>query len=261
MQQRPFVSVLVAASLDGRISLGPNRTMWDDMADPRNSLPGDQQVWAEVRRQLHELHRPELSLLGSNSLKRAGDALAALPPYSGDSQLLFADYLPAEVVQATDRQGWLAVVDGQGRCRSGYRGEDGHYMLHLVAHGVAPEYLAFLQQQRIPYLVNGEKRVDLRRAFAKLHHLLGVTSLTTEAGGNLAGALLRAGLVDEVNLIVRPMIIGGFHTPALFDSPELTDEQPPARLQLLAAEKLDNDHLWLRYLVLGDSLPEDAAGR
>ncbi len=246
--QRPKVIILVAASVDGRISLGPNRTMWDDMEDTRGALPGDAEVWAQTKRELYQLHQVQASMLGSNSLVGTDDQLAALPPYTGETVPLYADFLPTEVLADPNRKGWLVVVDGRGRCRSGYRGEDGWQMLHLVSHAVGPEYLAFLQQMRIPYLIAGEQRVDLRQVLTKMHVKLGVTALVNEAGGNLAGAMLKAGLVDEVNVIVRPTIIGGKDTPSLFDSPELLADELPTRLRLVSAQVLaESDHLWLRY--------------
>lgn len=246
--QRPKVIILVAAAVDGRISLGPNRTMWDDMDDVRGALPGEAEVWAETKRQLYQLHQVQASMLGSNSLVGTDDQLVALPPHSGEAAPLYSDFVPPEVISDPHRKGWLVVVDGRGRCRSGYQGEDGWQMLHLVSHAVAPEYLAFLQQMRIPYLIAGERRVDLEQVLAKMHAKLGVTALVNEAGGNLAGAMLRAGLVDEVNVIVRPIIIGGKDTPSLFDSPDLLPTEMPVHLQLVSAQILaDSDHLWLRY--------------
>jgi len=37
---RPYIIIQVAASVDGRISLGPNRTMFDDMRDERTRPAG-----------------------------------------------------------------------------------------------------------------------------------------------------------------------------------------------------------------------------
>ena len=98
------------------------------------------------------------------------------------------------------------------------------------------EYLASLRQENIPYLVSGEERVDLRAVMGKLRTLLGIERLVSTAGGRLNGALLRAGLVDAVSIVFFPALIGGFATPALFDSPDLKAEEWPTRLELISAQ-------------------------
>jgi riboflavin biosynthesis pyrimidine reductase len=123
-------------------------------------------------------------------------------------------------------------------------------MLHLVSYGAPVEYLAFLQQEQIPYLIAGEPRVDLKSVMEKLKAILGVNSLRSTAGGKLNGALLRAGLVDEINIIFRPEIIGGFETPALFDSPDLQPDEWPTRLKLISVQARADGFVWLRYETL-----------
>jgi hypothetical protein len=88
--------------------------------------------------------------------------------------------------------------------------------------GTPAPYLAFLRAERIPYLVVGEDRVDLTAALRRMADRLGVTCVVSKAGGGLNGALLRAGLVDELQIVMVPGLIGGKLTPALFDGPELT---------------------------------------
>jgi riboflavin biosynthesis pyrimidine reductase len=69
----------------------------------------------------------------------------------------------------------------------------------------------------------------------------------------LNGALLRAGLIDEIELEFFPAVIGGFNTPSLFNSPDLKPDEWPARLELLAVQQRPNGCVWLRYRVLPGS--------
>jgi riboflavin biosynthesis pyrimidine reductase len=54
--------------------------------------------------------------------------------------------------------------------------------------------------------------VDLSAALAKIRTQLGARCLVSQAGGGLNGALLRAGLVDELHIITVPALIGGLMT-------------------------------------------------
>ena len=95
--------------------------------------------------------------------------------------------------------------------------------------------------------MTGDERVDLALALEKLGSSLGVTTLLSTAGGRMNGALLRAGLVDEVNVELLPGVVGGMDTPSLFDSPALGPEENPARLELMSALVQSGGQVWLRY--------------
>ena len=59
--------------------------------------------------------------------------------------------------------------------------------------------------------------------------------------------MLRAGLVDEVSLLVAPVADGRIGMPALFDLDG--DDVTPQRLALEGVERRADDVLWLRYRV------------
>lgn len=253
MNDRPTVVSLGSVSVDSRIALAPNRTQWEEMDDPRSQVSeGCAEVWAEVRDAVDALHAPQAKMLGSGSLVKEGAPLRDLPPFEDDATPLYEDYLPEAVVDRPGHTTWLTVVDSRGRLRSGYNGTDspGCHLLHLVSHSTPPETLAFLRDRKIPYLVSGENRVNLGEALSKMKSKLGVSCLVSEAVGRLNGALLRDGLIDEVNLLLRPELIGGETTPMLFRSPNLSDDVWPARLRLLDLQVLRGQFVWLRYEVL-----------
>jgi riboflavin biosynthesis pyrimidine reductase len=74
-----------------------------------------------------------------------------------------------------------------------------------------------------------------------------VRTLMREGGGRINGAMLRAGLIDEVSLLVAAVADGRVGTPALFDVDG--DDVTPYRLALEAVERRADDILWLRYRV------------
>ena len=72
-----------------------------------------------------------------------------------------------------------------------------------------------------------------------------------DSGGSLAGALLRAGLVHEVSVLVQPALVGGDLPRTLFRAPELQGPGGAVPLSLLGVERLDGDVVWLRYEATG----------
>jgi riboflavin biosynthesis pyrimidine reductase len=94
-------------------------------------------------------------------------------------------------------------------------------------------YLARLRQQRIPYVLAGTHRVDLTHALAKIRTQLGTECLVSEAGGGLNGALVRAGLVDELHIITVPALMGGLGTPSIIDGLPLEPGSLPKQLRAI----------------------------
>jgi len=64
-------------------------------------------------------------------------------------------------------------------------------------------------------LVSGRNEVDLVAALRWLRRRWRVRRLVCEGGGELNGAMFRAGLVDELRLTVCPLIIGGRNAPTI----------------------------------------------
>jgi riboflavin-specific deaminase-like protein len=63
----------------------------------------------------------------------------------------------------------------------------------------------------------GEREIDFPAALRWLRERWNVKRLLCEGGGELHGALIRAGLVDELHLTICPKIFGGRDAPTLAD--------------------------------------------
>jgi riboflavin-specific deaminase-like protein len=70
-------------------------------------------------------------------------------------------------------------------------------------------------RRRAEVRVCGEREVDFASALQWLRSEWGVKRLLCEGGGELNDTLLRAGLVDEFNLTICPLIFGGRHAPTI----------------------------------------------
>lgn len=251
---RPRLIVHNFASVDGRVSLGPHRTGFEDIGDQRW-----QGIWSSTKTleedlwEIVTIYRPQAFLEGSGSFVKEQEELPSLSPSEFFEKELYQDYLPDAVVHRPGHRGWFAAVDGRGRLRSGIKefpGWEGWHTLHLTSRGAPLEYLAFLRRQQIPYLIAGEQHVDLGCVLEKMKNCLGVECVVSTAGSRLNGALLRAGLVDEISLVLLPALIGGCTTPTLFASPDLSPDEWPTRLNLLSTETTPGGRVHLRYKVI-----------
>ena len=125
---------------------------------------------------------------------------------------------------------------------------DGDHVVAVLTERVSDDYLATLRACGVSYLLAGRtENVDLPLALEKIGARLGIRTLMLEGGGGINGSFLRAGLVDEISLLVAPVADGRAGTPSVFDTAR--DDFAPRRLALESVERRAGDVLWLRYRV------------
>ncbi len=72
--------------------------------------------------------------------------------------------------------------------------------------------------------------------------------MRVDSGGVLNGVLLRAGLVDEVHLLIHPLLLGGASAKTFFQDPR-PDSADAITLHLLGVETQPDGLLLLSYAV------------
>jgi len=152
-----------------------------------------------------------------------------------------------------DHDSFAFAVDSRGRLDWSTNDIDGDHVVAVLSERVSDEYLAGLRDKGVSYLLAGARDVDLALALEKIGERFGVRTLMLEGGGRINGGMLRAGLVDEVSLLLAPVADGRMGTPALFDIDGEGNgeggERRSYRLALDSVERRTDDVLWLRYRV------------
>jgi 2,5-diamino-6-(ribosylamino)-4(3H)-pyrimidinone 5'-phosphate reductase len=149
---------------------------------------------------------------------------------------------------------WLVVADSRARLTrlAWLRGQPYWHDVLILCGAAAPaEHLARLRRHHVEYLVAGDDRVDLTAALHGLADRYGVRTVRVDAGGTLNGQLLRAGLVDEISLVVAPHLAGTAPAGPVHLVDGLAGGEAP-QLSLIDVQRLRGDHVWLRYAVTGD---------
>lgn len=208
---RPFLTLKLATSLDGRIATAAGESRW---------ITGP-----EARRFVHGLRaRVDAVMVGS------GTAIADDPRLDARRG--------ERVWQTPDR----VLVDSRLRVPLTARlhaSHDGACTYVLAAKGARGRRAVEAAGSRVLELPGRAGALDLAAGLARLGEA-GLTTLLVEGGGGLAAALLRAGLVDELHWIQAPMLLGGDARPAL-GSLELTRLLDAPRLEVLRTRRLGRD--------------------
>lgn len=141
------------------------------------------------------------------------------------------------------------AIDASGRLAWESNDIDGDHVVAILSERVSDEYLAFLRARGVSYLLAGARDVDLPLALEKIGANFDVRTLMLEGGGRINGGMLRAGLIDEVSLLLAPVADGRIGTPALFDVDDDAGAASPRRLALESVDPRPGGVLWLRYRV------------
>jgi 2,5-diamino-6-(ribosylamino)-4(3H)-pyrimidinone 5'-phosphate reductase len=154
---------------------------------------------------------------------------------------------------------YLAVVDSRGQIHNWRQIQSQPFWDKVVALCSKATPLAYLQNLKaleVPYILAGEERVDFQQALEELSARFGIQTVRVDSGGVLNGVLLRAGLVDEVSVLLGPTLVGGSSPRSLFVAPDVTSPDQVIPLRLVHCERVKEDVLWLRYEIKRESRVE-----
>lgn len=218
---RPSVTIFNAASVDGRLDgFEPDLGLFYRLAA---ALP------------------QQATLAGSATLVAAARSAGVRL----DEEEAEPDAAPGAAAAARP---WLVVVDSAGRItRFDWLRRQPHWRDVIVFCSAAtPEgHLVRLRRLKVLHHVVGAERVDLPSALRLLAAEYGVRRVRVDAGPGLNGALFRAGVVDEVHVLVAPWLVGPGRQALRLVGGELN----PTELHLRRARAVEGGYALLEYTV------------
>jgi 2,5-diamino-6-(ribosylamino)-4(3H)-pyrimidinone 5'-phosphate reductase len=222
---RPFVFVNIAMSADGKISTRERRQV-------RISGSAD---YLRVDRIKAE---SDAIMVG------IGTVLADNPSLTVKSPELREQRRAA----GKDENPIRIVVDGRGRTPTDadilHKGSGKRI---VAVSEKAPGSAVDALRQHAAVIVAGDETVDLHALLEDLHRQ-GVRRLMVEGGGTLIWTLFSQGLVDELQVFVGNIVIGGKDAPTPADGTGFFREEEFPRLRIIEAIRLD-DGLLIRWEV------------
>ena len=112
-------------------------------------------------------------------------------------------------------------------------------IIEVLTEQVDGRYLAYLQEMGIPYIFAGETEIDVKIALEKLKILIGINSILLEGGSIVNGYFQRADAIDELSLVVAPII-------AYADDKPLFMNSTASGFELKKVKQYD-DVVWMNY--------------
>ena len=97
------------------------------------------------------------------------------------------------------------------------------------------------------------ENIDLTKMMEDLKRDYDVGKITIQSGGTLNGEFLRENLIDYVNIVIAPILVGGTNTSTLIDGKSISKIEELNKLkalELLECNVLKNSYIQLKYKVL-----------
>jgi len=224
--KKPFTTLFLLASVDGKISTGASDALDFDRDLPRikGAREGLHQYYdLEQKTDLYSLNTGRV--MEKMGVNRRKDKPAKLPV-----SFIIIDNKPH-----LTRKG-VAYLAAKTKKLLIVTTNKSHPASKVVAKNV--EIMRYL------------RKVDLPNLFSRLVSKYGIKHLTVQSGGTLNTALVRAGLIDRVSIVVAPILIGGRDTTAIMDGESLHSVKEIMRVKTLKLKKsrrLSNSYLHLVY--------------
>jgi riboflavin biosynthesis pyrimidine reductase len=236
--KRPYVICHMMSTVDGRI----RTERWS------LSTAAERQYEA-----VHAIHKADAWLCGRETFQ--GDFLEQKRPasFSRKARIPSGDFiadiqLPSSAPKRS-KVVYAIAVDASGKLRWISNDMRGDQLIVLTTARAASGYLADLRSKSISYLIGGKTEIDFVAVLHRLHRHFGIRKVMLEGGGAINGALLAAGVVDEISLLLCPFADGSRQLPTVFDVPEKLLGKKATALKLIGVKPRPGQIVWLRYRV------------
>lgn len=201
IHKKPWVRLKIAASLDGRTALKNGVSQW---------------ITSEAAR--HDAHRWRA---------RSCAILTGMGTVGADDPELTVRFVE------TSRQPTKIVVDRHLQISLDAKLFRGEQVIIFTADEESEEKKKSLAEQgaRVIVMPDAEGRVDLQEMMAVLATEFEMNEILVEAGRGLSGALVNAGLVDEIICYLAPHLMGD-EAQGMMKWPELTSLEQRKQLKI-----------------------------
>lgn len=96
------------------------------------------------------------------------------------------------------------------------------------------------------------EKLDLEILLEDLYSEYNVDKLTIQSGGNLNSLFVRENLIDYVNVVIAPLLVGGKDVSTLIDGKAIESDRELDKLralELMECNKLNDSYIQLKYKV------------
>ena len=184
-------------------------------------------------------YRPDAHLIGSATIIAGNE--------------MFSEGIPEELpsdferpLRDTNLPWWIIIDSGsrlKGMLHTCRRFEYCRDVIVLISESTPVDYQEHLKERNYQFIKSGKNKVDLRRAINILLENFEIKKILTDTGRVLGNLLLNEGLVNELSLLIHPLIVGENCYPMF------SEVNVNLKLKLKNSERFDNGCVWNVYSI------------
>lgn len=229
MKKRPTTTLFMLESLDGKISSGNNDSLDADKDFCR--IDG-------VKEGLHQYYEIECttdyySLNTGRTMEKIG--VNNKKEYHNKVEVNFI------------------IIDNKPHLNENGIDYICHWVEKLILVTTNKNHIAYSLKDKYDNLdILFYEELDLKKLLEDLYSEYNVDKLTLQSGGNLNGLFVRENLIDYVNIVIAPLLVGGKDASTLIDGKAIESDielDKLRALELLECNKLEDSYVQLKYKV------------
>jgi 2,5-diamino-6-(ribosylamino)-4(3H)-pyrimidinone 5'-phosphate reductase len=184
-------------------------------------------------------YNPDVHLIGADTIISGNEIFGEGIPEESNSDF--------QQPQRDETLPWWVIVDSRGRlkgmlhtCR---RFEYCRDVIILISKSTPSDYITHLRKRNYRYIVAGDDKVDIKFGIGLLSETFNIKRILTDTGRVLGNILINLKLVDEISLLIHPVIVGENCYPVL------SDVKATLNLKQKKSENYENGCTWLAFKV------------
>ena len=184
-------------------------------------------------------YKPDAHLIGADTVISGNEMFGEGTP----------DEIPSDFGQPQRAANlpWWIIVDSGGRlkgmlhtCR---RFEYCRDVILLISELTPSDYIEHLNERNYRFIIAGKEKVDLVMAIDRLKENYGISRILTDTDRILGNILLNLGIVNELSLLIHPLIIGEKCYPMF------SEVKGTRSFKLKKSEQFENGCIWIVYSI------------
>ncbi len=229
MKMRPMTTLFMLESLDGKINTGNNDHLDVDKDFPR--IEG-------VKEGLYQYY--ELEQTTDYYSLNTGRVMAKI---GVNEKKEYHDKVDVRFV----------IIDNKPHLNQNGIDYLCHWVDKLILVTTNPNHIAFNLKEEYPNLeILYYQQFNLSQLLEDLYEKYHVDRITIQSGGRLNGLLLRENLLDYVNIVIAPVLVGGEDVSTLIDGVAIrsvAELNQLKSLELMECRVLKHSYIQLKYKV------------